>query len=65
MKSIKNIFNRIFHRNIANVDNSCDISNPVPSEEESNEIAIIKESLLNKCKDSIHEICILCLEPFI
>lgn len=65
MKTIKDVFNRIFHRNIVNVDDSCDIPNPASGEEERNETVIIKESLFNKCKDSIHEICILCLEPFI
>ncbi|MBQ0142557.1 MAG: hypothetical protein KBT06_07150 [Prevotellaceae bacterium] len=65
MKTIKDIFNRIFHQDIANVDSPYGVKNSMPSDEESNETVITKEFILNKCKDSIHEICILCLEPFI
>lgn len=64
MKRIKEIFNRIFHKNKSFVADTCEETG-LTEVFENSDIDGEKKSIVTQCKDSIHEICILCLEPFI
>lgn len=65
MKTIKEIINHIFHKNKLNVTDSCEFVNGTTDMDENKDKGSTEKTIITQCSDSIHEICILCLEPFI